>query len=104
MHGFDEHFIAGFDACIVIAIENTKFGKISGLGTSSIHLDIGMMFSWLVFRAPDLDFVYRYLRNLIGLQGDPGPSFLKTKPYPISKIQVHCRAFRHLVRHPCYPG
>jgi alginate O-acetyltransferase complex protein AlgI len=108
-HGFDEHFIAwGLMLGIVIAIENTKFGKKISQAWEPLQYiwTLGWIsFSWLVFRAPDLDFVYRYLRNLIGLQGEIQVlPFSQTKPYPIFENSVFIAAlFGILFAIPVYP-
>lgn len=108
-HGFDEHFIAwGLLLGVVIAIENTKVGKNISQAWKPLQYiwTLGWIsLSWLVFRASDLDFVYRYLRNLIGLQGEIQIlPFSQTKPYPIFENSVFIAAlFGILFAIPFYP-
>jgi len=108
-HGFDNHFIAwGLMLGMVIAIENTKVGKkISQAWKPLQHIwTLGIIsFSWLVFRAPGLGFVYRYLRNLLGLQGEiPVHPFSETKPYPIFENSVFIAALVGILfAMPVYP-
>lgn len=97
-HGFNNHFIAwGLMFGFVIALENSKFGaKLKGAWLPLQHLwTMGwVVFSWLIFRAPGLNFVYKYVKNLVGLQGEVMQiPFSQTNPYPIFENSVIIAAF-----------
>lgn len=96
-HGFNNHYIVwGLMFGFVIAFENSKFGaKLKETWVPLQHIwTLGwVVFSWLIFRAPGMSFVMRYVANLIGLQGEIQQiPFSQTNPYPIFENSVYIAA------------
>lgn len=87
-HGFDTKFVIwGLMFGVVLAFENSNLGaKLKKIWTPLQHIwTLGwVVFSWLIFRAPNFSFVLRYVTNLIGVQGEIQQiPFSQTGPYPI---------------------
>ena len=87
-HGFNSQFVVwGLMFGVVIALENSKLGaRLKTIWAPFQHLwTLGwVVLSWLIFRAPNLNFVSRYMANLFGAQGDILQiPFSQTNPYPI---------------------
>ena len=92
----------------MIAIENTKFGK--KISQAWEPLQYIWTLGWTAFHGWSFEhqtsiLFYRYLRNLIGLQGEIQIlPFSQTKPYPIFENSVFIAAlFGILFAIPVYP-